>query len=393
MRRILCAGLIALAAAPAAGDARLDLRYRIESAEQDGLPDTAEAQTLRLRLKLASGTVNGISAFVELDRVEALAGSYNDTRNGRSNYPVIADAEGTELNQAWLQFSGPSAMQLRVGRQNIALADERFVGPVGWRQNDQTFDALRLKMEAAPGFAFDYSYLERVQRVFGPDRGFPPAALASDSHLFNLTVSRALPGSLTLYGYRLRFADAPLFSSDTAGLRFDGERAVAGDLTFGFLLDHARQRDAGRNPAGIDAHYSRAELRLRGQTLGFMAGREVLAGERGAFAADENPAFQTPLATLHPFQGWADKFLTTPAAGIEDLYLGVSFEAAGWRGQATWHEFSAEATSLRYGTEWDLSLARRFAGRYDALLKYADYSADGLHTDTRKLWFQLGASF
>ena len=29
-------------------------------------------------------------------------------------------------------------------------------------------------------------------------------------------------------------------------------------------------------------------------------------------------AFSTPLATLHAFEGWADKFLATPAAGITD---------------------------------------------------------------------------
>jgi hypothetical protein len=27
--------------------------------------------------------------------------------------------------------------------------------------------------------------------------------------------------------------------------------------------------------------------------------------------------FSTPLATLHKFQGWVDKFLTTPANGID----------------------------------------------------------------------------
>ena len=31
-------------------------------------------------------------------------------------------------------------------------------------------------------------------------------------------------------------------------------------------------------------------------------------------------SFQTLLATLHKFQGWADKFLTTPPNGIRDLY-------------------------------------------------------------------------
>ena len=41
---------------------------------------------------------------------------------------------------------------------------------------------------------------------------------------------------------------------------------------------------------------------------------EVLEGDgRGSFI--------TPLATAHAFQGWADRFLTTPLDGIKDAYF------------------------------------------------------------------------
>jgi len=134
-------------------------------------------------------------------------------------------------------------------------------------------------------------------------------------------------------------------------------------------------------------------MNLKFRAAGLTAGREVLSGESGTFTATTNPAFQTPLATLHKWQGWADKFLTTPSAGIEDDYIGVSGSFAGFNGQAVWHDFQAEATSLDYGTELDLSVSRKFAKRYEMLVKYTDYSADGLFTDTRKFWLQLGATF
>ena len=127
--------------------------------------------------------------------------------------------------------------------------------------------------------------------------------------------------------------------------------------------------------------------------MGVTLGREVLSGERGTFDASTNPAFQTPLATLHPFQGWADKFTTTPSAGIEDLYLGVSLKLAGWKCQAVWHECEAEATDARYGSELDFIVSRRFWERYEVLAKYADYRADELFTDTRKVWLQVSAAF
>ena len=50
----------------------------------------------------------------------------------------------------------------------------------------------------------------------------------------------------------------------------------------------------------------------------FGVGWEVLGGDDSTVL---NEAFQTPLATLHAFQGWADVFLSTPAAGIDDKYL------------------------------------------------------------------------
>ena len=404
MKRFLLLPIIALTAATAGGEgletlvsdgkAGLDLRYRFESVEQDGKPSTAGANTLRLRLNLATGVVNGFSAFTEFDHVQVIGDEHHDdTRNGLTNYPVVADPEGTDLNQVWLQYAGPQGTWLRLGRQRINLDNERFIGGSGWRQNEQTYDAFRIETKALPGAVVNYAYVDGVQRVFGPDSGTPPASLEGESHLLNAKLTSLPVGAITIYGYHLDFDDAPQLSSDTFGARYDGAHAINDKLKFGWALEYARQEDAGDNAAQIDAFYNLVELSLKSSVAGFTAGREVLSGESGAFTAATNPAFQTPLATLHKWQGWADKFLTTPSAGIEDLYVGVNATLAGWNGQAVWHDFRSEATGLDYGTELDLSVSRKFAGRYEVLVKYADYSADDLFTDTAKFWLQLGAAF
>lgn len=396
--------LMAFVALPAAGEgagdfiregkAGLDLRYRFENVEQDDKPETADASTLRIRLDLTSGEVRGFSGFLELDHVEAIGNvHYDDTRNGRIEYPVVADPEGTDLNQAWLQYRGAKETVLRLGRQKIAIGNERFVGPVGWRQNEQSFDAIRLDTHAVPGAAITYAWVDRVQRIFGPDEGVPPAELASNSHLLDARITSLPVGALALYGYHLDFRNAPQLSADTVGARYDGEHALGSALKFGWALEYAVQQDAGDNAADVDANYQLVELKALFEVAGITLGREVLSGERGTFDAATNPAFQTPLATLHPFQGWADKFTTTPPAGIVDAYLGASLKLAGWKGQAVWHEFSAEASGAEYGSELDLVVSRRFAERYEFLAKYADYSADDLFTDTRKFWVQVSAAF
>jgi hypothetical protein len=404
MRRFPSLLAVLLVAAPAAaeetsgfirgGDAALDLRYRFESVEQDGKPSTAEASTLRIRGRLESGVVHGFKALVELDHLESLGSTrYDDTRNGLTNYPVIADPQGTDFNQYWLQWRGARETGLRAGRQRIAFGNERFVGAVGWRQNEQTFDALLLDTKALPGAAAAYAYVDRVQRVFGPDSGVPPASLSSDSHLLDVRSTSLPVGTLVFHAELLDFENAPQLSLDTLGLRYEGERPLAGAWKGGWAVEYAEQRDAGANAADVDAHYGLAELRLQSAALGFSAGYEVLSGEQGTFTATTNPAFQTPLATLHAFQGWADKFLTTPAAGIEDRWLGVNGKVADWNLKLVWHDFGAEATGADYGSEWDASVTRKFAKRYELLVKFADYSADDLLTDTRKVWVQFAATF
>ncbi len=376
------------------GKVRLDLRYRYESVEQEDKPLTAAANTLRLRLNLASGSFHGISGLLEFDHIESLGTErFDDTRNGHVDYPVVADPEGSDFNQVWLQVAGGKETILRLGRQRINLDNERYIGASGWRQNEQTYDALRLETKALPGATLNYAFIDRVQRVFGPDSGSPPATLDGDSHLLNLKLTSLPLGALSAYGYHLDFDNAPQLSSDTLGLGFDGKRKFGSDWTLAWALEYARQQEAGDNATDIDAHHSLVEVRMQNSAVTFIAGHEVLSGERSVTPAAANAAFQTPLATLHKWQGWADKFLTTPPAGVEDSYLGFDTRVADWKVQAAWHRFSADATGVRYGTELDLQVSRQFAGRYDLLVKYSDYAADGLFTDTQKFWVQLGAAF
>lgn len=377
-----------------AGNATIDLRYRYESVDQQGKLMTAGASTIRARLTLASNDFNGWSGLLEVDDVEVIgADRYDDTRNGLTDFPLVADPAGADLNQAWLQFAFAPTTKMRLGRQRINLDNQRFVGGADWRQNEQTFDALRIESAQLPGIAVDYAFVNSVRRVYGPDNGTPPAELSGTNHLVNLR-TRSLPvGTLVGYGYFLDFDEAPQLSSDTLGLRYEGKLARGESLSFGWAVEYARQRDAGRNPADIDAHYAQLELRLKGPFIEAFAGAEILSGEDGIQDPAANPAFQTPLATLHKWQGWADKFTTTPPAGIEDRYVGLIANRSIWSFQATWHDFSADANGQHYGSEIDVLIACAITKRVKAMLKIADYAADDAFTDTRKAWIQLGASF
>ena len=105
-------------------------------------------------------------------------------------------------------------------------------------------------------------------------------------------------------------------------------------------------------------------------------------------------SFQTPLATLHKFQGWADKFLTTPPNGIRDWYGSAGY---GWKkplgldginATLVYHRFGSDRIAIHYGNEWDAMITAR-KGRWTATAKLAAYDADLFATDTRKFWLQL----
>ena len=121
----------------------VDLRYRYENVDDDAKNRTASANTLRSRLTLATAAWNGVSGLAEVDNVwDFESDNYNSTENGNTQYPVIADPTGTDLNQVWLKYDG-GKYDGTLGRQRILHGNQRFVGGVAWRQNEQTYDAFR----------------------------------------------------------------------------------------------------------------------------------------------------------------------------------------------------------------------------------------------------------
>jgi len=175
-----------------------------------------------------------------------------------------------------------------------------------------------------------------------------------------------------------------LLSSKTLGVRFQGSMAVNNRISTRYTLEYAHQEDYGDNPNNYSADYILLEAALTTMGITGTLGYEV-------FGSDSGQAFQTPLATLHAFQGWADKFLVTPAAGIEDVYFSVATTFHGANLSLIYHQFSPEAGGPKYGSEWDLMIKRPLTERYSIVLKGAYYDADSVSTDTRKFWVMITA--
>jgi hypothetical protein len=369
------------------GDVIVDLRARYESVEQGGFAPEADALTNRLRAGFQTAPLRGTAFLAEAVIVDDLVEDYNSTTNGQTQYPVVADpADFAAINRLALINKSLERTTLTFGRQRIVLDDQRFVGNVGWRQHEQTFDGLRAQWGGAK-IKTDVTYASQVNRVFGPDS--PQGKWEGDVVLANLAYTLPV-GTLTLFDYYLDIDDVASVSSNTVGAKLTGSKPI-GKLTGTYSIAFAQQAEAGANGADLDADYGLVEGGLNLARFGLALGIELLGG-------DGTAAFSTPLATLHAFQGWADKFLATPAAGIEDAYLRFNYPL-GKRGRftnvaavAVFHDYTADVGNAHFGEELDLQLVAR-TERMVLTAKYADYRADALFTDTEKLWFSVDYSF
>jgi len=375
------------------GKAGVNVRARYEHVDQDGYSETADAVTARLRLNYRTGQWSGLTGFVEYDYVFHLLNDFNSgagTSPGKDQYPVVADPKGADLNQLYLDYSFNSDAKARLGRQRILLDNQRFVGGVGWRQNEQTYDAFSLTNTALKNTTLFYSYIGQVRRIFG--QTVSAGSHNVDTHLLNAKIKFGDDWSLTPYAYLIDNKEPGQgnLSTSTFGARFAGDLPV-GEGKISLLAELATQSDAGDATVSFDADYSHLTATWVGASGWSMGlGLESLGGN-----SDPNKAFRTPLATLHAFNGWADKFLTTPDAGIKDSYVSLKVPVGKWNLTAVYHDFAAETGGGDHGTEIDLSAARKLTDRYSLLLKGAFFSADSASTipDTDKLWVMLTASY
>jgi len=373
-------------------DPMFDARLRYERVDQDNIGLDADALTIRLRPGIKLAFEDGLSFLVEADATLSLINDFNSTTNGNGGlFSVVADPENIELTQLVVDYKTKES-QITLGRQRINLDDQRFVGSVGWRQNDQTFDAVRVQTTVA-GVSLDATYAISQRTIFGIDAGRRQAL--DGNHLFLGAGYKIGPVKFKGFGYFLEYDADELISglsSQTVGIRAAGTFPVGKDVKLNFTASYAVQSDYRNNPNDYKADYIAASLGGNLKDFGLAAGYEKLGSDSGV------AAFRTPLATLHKFNGWADIFLATPANGLNDYYATASVKLPGVKllpglnAAVTYHKFEADTGGANYGREWDAKIGFKLS-KVGVLIKYAIYKAKSLGTDTEKLWVQLGYKF
>lgn len=367
------------------GTASGDIRYRYEFVDQDNPLNNARASTIRTRLGYRTGEYQGFEAFLEAENVTAVGNeNYNSTINGNTKRSVVADPTETEINQAYLRYKGFEDTSLTYGRQRIALDNHRFIGNVGWRQNEQTFDGFTAVNSSIKDTQITAGYLYNANRVFTDKH--PQGDFRMQAPVLNVQYDGFAAGKVTGYGYLLDFTALPLMSTQTYGLRFDGGTAITDSVKALYTLEYAQQSDYKDNTKSFDVDYWLVDVGLAAMGVTFKVGMENLGSDNGN-------AFQTPLATLHAMNGWTDQFLVTPADGLQDVHASVATTVKGVNLMAVYRDFRSDKKSIDYGDEYGLQATYAFNKHYSVGAKYASYSADKHNVDTDKAWFWVGVSF
>lgn len=368
---------------------------RYEFRETDPL-DPSHALTVRARIGMTLNPFDGFTAFVEGEGTQGIVEDYRSNPTGNdSTRPyvvgnsVIADPNNVELNQAYLKYTR-NGYFAQVGRQRIIRNSAAFIGNVGWRQNEQTYDSAQVGY-SNDNFSFTYVYSDRVQRIFGADAndalpGPPLQDFEGDFHFLDLSYNADF-GKVGGYAYLIDVDNnAAVGESNTFGAFIESN---------GFYAEFAYQEGASALAAGdYDSVYAHLKYSTKGLGGTVMAGVEYLGDD-----------FKTPFGTVHAFNGFADAFVLQRIGlnkgpggnynGITDIYLG--YVKPGLPGGITFkgflHSYLDGDVDEIYGYEADAILVKKFSDNLTGLLKAAYFSGEEYYQDIKQVSVQLNYSF
>ncbi len=366
------------------GKTSIDLRYRYEYVADDATTFAAQASTLRASLGYRTRAFHGFSVLGQLAAVGAIGPDFyrvptSPTQNNMA-YPTVVDPTGLMVDQAYAQYEA-SWLTARLGRQELAFNNTRFLSTTPWRQVHQTFDAASVVVKPTEGVSIQYALTGRVNRVTG--REASDGQLLMLGHLINATYTRQGVGSLAVYDLHLDYLEDSTSSTNTLGARASGPLRIDDEWSFLYAAELAHQTDAGQNPNHFAANYYLAEA---GASSRGISGRVQYNVRQGSGPTDK---LSTPLS--HPWDGWTEKFATTPDSGLRTWSLALASAVPTVRGlsvSTTYYDYGSQTTKAHYGSELDAGVEYRLFGideHWTAGSHVSFYKADKLLTDTLRM--------
>ncbi len=349
----------------------INLRYRVESVDQDNSLDNALANTLKSRITLKTGEVAGLSVLVEGDNVLHVTEDFNSSENGEAAYSLVKDPETTQLNQAYLQYKKADTT-VKLGNQRINLDNQRHVGGVGFRQDEATFDAVSVISKAVENTTIFVAVANNRNSITNTN---------TEEDITLLNVKYAVSDNLAVTGYFYGITDANDNDLDTIGVRAVG--------TAGPGIKYEAEFASQDSSSDTSTTYYNLSAGKKLGTVMTKIGYEVMGSDGGTAACN------TPRGTNHKFLGWSDAYLSAGqygTNGIQDLNLSAVTKVSGVKLVAQLHKFDAVEGSNDLGTEIGFLAAKKIKN-YGISVKVAQLTGSDTKDDTTKLWLTGTAKF
>ena len=383
---------------------------------------TANAYTARTKLKATADLfgIDGLSTSIGVISVNNFGSHSYNAKDGHTYYDgsrpyaVVVDPQKAMISNAEINYKINKTL-VHVGRGQVNLDNQRFIGTVGWRQLERSYDSVFIADSTIPNLNLLAAWVYGLQGVNAKD------TLNANTVLLHASYKVADPLTITAYDYMIAADDttpnAGGFGADTYGAALTGKIKTSG-VALSYRAEYAVQKDATMKYQELptdslngnykaDADYYNLDLGVN--VAGVIAGAnyEFMSGQDPVNPLSKKTAFQCPLGTNHKFNGWADKFLTTPSGGLQDANVRLGYKAKGFgKLLAVYHDFTSDtamtdAYGLRtddLGSEIDVLYANKIPGinGLNGLIKYADFSkgkVKGYNADMTKLWVQLDYKF
>ncbi len=436
-----------------------NFRLRYEFVDQDGLQPTnltnaantanptaneelkeANAVTLRSLVGWQTAPYKNFSFAMQFINVSKFTDNFNDgtnsfringatNQNSKIEYAKIVDPDFTDINQAYIDWTGIKNTRVRLGRQAVNLDNVRFIGDIAFRQIMQVFDGVSMLNKSLPETEIFVGHFEEVTQITSVQRG-------GDLDIANVRYRISPTEFLVGYGYLSNMSDLgygnawfgagtlnnsgrPNLTADqsnkTFGVRLDGTHPFNPNFRAHYTAEYAKQSDYSGGDSRIDAHYYKLGGGLGWDNFNARIDQELLSSNDNLYA------FQTPYGTNHLFQGWVDKFLATPRSGIKDTFVTATYKYDDFLFFADYHLIDSDedfntvgggtsTSGNRYGKEWNAAVTYNVNKNIMTKLEYGKFIEDdhyaatpnvannvagnrGRIRDTEKLWLTAMYTF
>ena len=283
------------------------------------------------------------------------------------NYDVIADPDGSRIQQFYADFTQIPDTKIRLGRQEILLDDVRFIGNIGWRNTAQAFDAITVTNKSIKDTTIFLGYSKNVATILFKENEYDGIFLG------NVKYEGIKGHTQTVFAYLVDADEKESYAGPS--VRHDvatyGTRLTGGFDKLKYDFTYAYQTD-WKDSEDLNHHFLQGGLSY---TMGkwtpaigysYIDGADK-TGERG---------FSTLFSTAHKFNGWADQFLSTNAGGLsnglQDYNVSLTYKNWGTTFKFIYHYFDSTEGSA-YGQEFDFLATRKFGDNLTATAKLSYY--------------------